>query len=415
MASDASIGPAVDPQRDPLRIAVVTETYPPEINGVANTMRHLVQGLARRGHRLTLIRPRQRRDRDTRASVDPADPAVEQYLVPGLPLPGYRGLRFGLPVYWRLRRRWQREAPDAVYIATEGPLGRAALEAARQLDIAALTGFHTQFHKYSRFYGLGLLMQPIARSLRRFHNRSDGTLVPTSMLGRELEHQGFEAVHVFSRGVDTRLFSPDRRSSALRARWGCDDSTLVVLYVGRIAAEKNIGLALEAFQAIAQRRPEARFVLVGDGPESNRLGARHPSYIFSGAKVGAELAEHYASADLFLFPSLTETFGNVVTEAMASGLPVVAFDDAAAHEHIRSGENGILVPLGDTGGFIDAAAVAAAGDWADLRRLGRAAARTAQGLDWDQVILGVEQRLRDAIEWHRQPRAQREALATTVD
>jgi glycosyltransferase involved in cell wall biosynthesis len=187
-----------------------------------------------------------------------------------------------------------------------------------------------------------------------------------------------------------------------------------VLYVGRIAAEKNIGLALDAFHAIARRRPDARFVLVGDGPESSRLGARHPGYIVAGARVGVELAEHYASADLFLFPSLTETFGNVVTEAMASGLPVVAFDYAAAHEHLRSGDNGILVPPGDRDGFIDAAATAA-GDPAELRRLGRAAARTAQGLDWDQVILGVEQRLRDAVDWHRQPRAQREALATTVD
>jgi glycosyltransferase involved in cell wall biosynthesis len=414
MVSDRLIDAVADQQQASLRIAVVTETYPPEINGVANTMRQLVQGLARRGHRLTLIRPRQRRDRDMDEPADSTDLAVDQWLVPGLPLPGYRGLRFGLPVYWRLRRRWQHDAPDAVYIATEGPLGRAALEAARQLDIAALTGFHTQFHQYSRFYGLGLLMQPIARSLRRFHNRSDGTLVPTSALGRELEGQGFEAVHVFSRGVDTRLFSPERRSEALRARWGCDESTLVVLYVGRIAAEKNIGLVLDAFHAIGQRRPDARFVLVGDGPESSRLATLHPGYIFAGAKVGVELAEHYASADLFLFPSLTETFGNVVTEAMASGLPVVAFDYAAAHEHLRSAENGILVPFGDSNAFVGAAAEAA-GNPHELRRLGRAAAQTAQGLDWDQVIRGVEQRLRDAIAWHRQPGDQDEVLATTLE
>ncbi len=408
MASDASSC------RGALRISVITETYPPEINGVANTMRQLVQGLARRGHRLTLIRPRQRRDRDSAALPEPAAEMVGLFLVPGLPLPGYRGLRFGLPVYWRLRRRWHRERPDAVYIATQGPLGRAGLAAARDLDIAVLTGFHTQFHQYSRFYGLGLLMRPIARSLRRFHNRSDGTLVPTSALGHELEDQGFERVQVFSRGVDTTLFSPARRRAALRAGWGCDDGAPVVLYVGRIAAEKNIGLALHAFEAIARRRPDARFVLVGDGPESSRLSARHPSYVFTGAKVGVELAEHYASADLFLFPSLTETFGNVVTEAMASGLTVVAFDYAAAHEHIRSAENGIVVPCGEPHAFIDAAGEAA-DDLDRLRRLGRAAANTARGIDWDRVILGVEQRLRAAIHRHRRPDGGDEMRATTLN
>jgi glycosyltransferase involved in cell wall biosynthesis len=398
-----------------LNITVVSETYPPEINGVANTMRQLVEGLMRHGHQVTLVRPRQQTDR-SRATTEP-DQVPAQLLVPGLPIPGYRGLRFGMPVYWRLRHLWKRHPPDAIYVATQGPLGRAALNAARARDIAVLTGFHTQFHQYSRHYGMGLLTRTIVNSLRNFHNRSDGTLVPTSALEHELNEDGFRNVHVFSRGVDTELFSPARRCADLRRNWGCDDTSprgdVVALYVGRIAAEKNIGLALEAFDALTSAHAHAYCVLVGDGPELARLRALHPGFIFTGAKIGEELARHYASADYFVFPSLTETFGNVVLEAMASALPVVAFDYAAAHEHIRNWKNGVLVPTSDRTGFIDAT-VAAASDRDRLQRMGAQARASAESLSWDRVIGGVEQRLYEVIQHHRDARGRHENLAATT-
>ena len=393
---------------DSLTIAVVTETYPPEINGVANTMRQLAEGLCRRGHAVLVVRPRQRTDRRLGTG------SPQQFLVPGLPIPGYRGLRFGLPVFWRLRHLWRRHRPNAVYVATQGPLGHAALHAARAEDIAVLTGFHTLFHQYSRHYGLGLLVRPIVNSLRSFHNRSDGTLVPTSALEHELDEYGFRNVHVFSRGVDTAVFAPDRRSEALRRHWGCGDAAVVALYVGRIAAEKNIGLALEAFDAITAANPRARCVLVGDGPELGRLRRSRPHYVFAGAKVGQELAQHYASADCFIFPSLTETFGNVVPEAMASGLPVVAFDYAAAHEHVDTGRNGILVPMADRAAFIDAT-VAATSDCDRLQRVGAQARQTAETLSWDRVIGGVEQRLREVIRHHADARGRHETMAATTE
>jgi glycosyltransferase involved in cell wall biosynthesis len=379
-------------QRRTLRVAVTTETWPPEINGVANTMRQLVEGLERRGHEVHLVRPRQP---DAAPSASPR-PIRAETLVPGLPIPGYRGLRFGLPVYWRLRRAWRRHRPDIAYIATQGPLGHAALTAARSVGVPVVTGFHTQFHQYSSHYGLGLLTRPIVRTLRRFHNRSDTTLVPTETLRQELSREGFTSVHVFSRGVDTALFAPARRSEALRASWGARPGDLVVLYVGRIAAEKNLDLALAAFSAIAARHPRARFVLVGDGPELERLRRSHPNYVCAGARVGVALAEHYASGDLFLFPSLTETFGNVVPEAMASGLAVVGFDYAAVRACIRNGHNGLTAPPGDAGAFVDAA-LAAAGDPARARALGAAARSTAEGLSWDRVIGGLEERLFEVI------------------
>ena len=397
--------PANHPDR--LTIAVVTETYPPEINGVANTMRQLVEGLRRCGHQVIVVRPRQRADRRLGKS------SPQHFLVPGLPIPGYRDLRFGLPVFWRLRHLWRHQRPDAVYVATQGPLGHAALNSARAEDIAVVTGFHTQFPQYSRHYGLGLLMRPIVRSLRHFHNRSDGTLVPTSELEQQLDEDGFRNVHVFSRGVDTAIFAPEHRSDALRRYWGCDDASVVALYVGRIAAEKNIGLARDAFDAMTAANARARCVLVGDGPELARLRRSRPDYVFTGAKVGEELARHYASADCFIFPSLTETFGNVVPEAMASGLSVVAFDYAAAHENIDTGQNGVLVPVADRAAFIDAT-VAATSDCDRLRRMGAQARQTAETLNWDRVIGGVEQRLREVIRHHADARGRHEIMAATT-
>ena len=371
----------------PLRVAVITETYPPEINGVANTMHQLVTGLAGRGHPVGVVRPRQAGD------PRPGTPDRDgETLVPGLPIPGYRGLRLGLPIFWRLRNLWRSERPDIAYIATQGPLGRAALRAAEALRVPAVTGFHTQFDQYSRHYGLGFLTQPIEASLRRFHNRSDLTLVPTAELRDHLLARGFARVEVFGRGVDTVRFSPARRRADLRSAWGCAPADPVLLSVGRIAAEKNMDLLLDGYAAARTIRPGARCVLVGDGPELPRLARSHPEVVFTGARVGLDLAQHYASADLFVFPSLTETFGNVVTEAMASGLAVVAFDYAAAHRYIRSGENGLTLNWGDRDAFI-ATVLAAVADVEGLRRMGAEARRTTEALGWPGIIAGVEARL----------------------
>jgi glycosyltransferase involved in cell wall biosynthesis len=378
------------------RIAVVTETYPPEINGVANTMEQLVTRLAARGHRLQLIRPRQPSDPDQCAFG-----SIDVHQVPGLPLPGYRGLRLGLPVYWRLHRLWEKTPVDLVYIATQGPLGHAALAAAQAHSIATATGFHTQFQQYSGYYGFGFLAHPIGELLRHFHNRSDATFVPTPDLRTVLLRQGFHDVQVFGRGVDLTRFSPLQRDVALRRAWGCDDATLVLLCVGRIAPEKNLDLALEVYRAILTQHGNSRLILVGDGPARERLERDHPDLICPGPLVGEALARVYASADLFLFPSLTETFGNVVLEAMASGLPVVAFDQAAAHLLIETGRNGVKAPPGDPSAFI-AASLALAGDRMRLRRLGLQARRSAEHTGWDRVIRDLEQGLDRIIQSRRQ-------------
>jgi len=382
-------------KRKILQLCLVTETYPPEINGVANTLRHLVAGLERRGHRIHLIRPRQKGEK---AGGYAGGQRVT--LVPGLSIPGYHGLRFGLPVYRRLGRLWSKEPPDSLYIATQGPLGHAALSAARAAGIPALTGFHTRFHEYSSHYGFGVLSQWIVRALRRFHNRSLATLVPTAKLRAELLSLGFERVRVLGRGVDTELFDPRRRREDLRRSWGCAPGQLAVLYIGRLAAEKNLKLVLDAFEGISSRSPDAKLVLVGDGPERADLHNAHPKLVLTGAKTGIELAEHYASGDLFLFPSLTETFGNVVPEAMASGLAVIAFDYAAAGVYIHGWENGVTVPARDAKGF-QAATVVVANDDAKRRAMGEAARATAEGMSWGRVTEDMEHLLVEVIDRHR--------------
>lgn len=377
--------PPAEPQASPgLHIALVTETYPPEINGVAMTLGQIVAALQARGHRIQLVRPRQAGDAASLSAN-----GIEQALVTGLPIPGYAGLKLGLPAKRRLLRLWSHSRPDIVHIATEGPLGWSALSAARRLAIPVVAGFHTNFHHYSRHYGLGWLQPAIHGYLRHFHNRAQLTLVPTEALRAELAAAHYRNLAVVARGVDTRLFCPSRRSAELRRAWGVGEDDLVVLYVGRLAPEKNLPLLLRAFDAIRALRPDARLVLVGDGPARAALTARHPEFIFCGSRTGEELATHYASGDCFLLPSLTETFGNVLLEAMASGLAVLAFDYAAAAEHIVSGNNGLTAPFGDAGAFVAQARWLA--QQAEARRaLGQAARATALGLSWEAVFTRLE-------------------------
>ncbi len=366
--------------KGPLRVAVVTETYPPEINGVAMTTGRMVEGLVAAGHRVDLIRPRQAHE----GAVIAAD-GVEQMLARGIPIPKYANLQLGLPAQKVLLRRWSHQRPDVVQVVTEGPLGWSALTAARKLRLPVISEFHTNFHRYTGHYGVGWLKRPIAAYLRKFHNRADLTLVPTRALCAELAGQGIPRVDVVSRGVDTTLFDPARRSDALRRQWGLAPDDLAVLYVGRIAPEKNLALLEQAFVAVRARHPRARLVLVGDGPALPQLRARLPEAVCAGAQTGVLLAAHYASADLFVFPSLTETYGNVVAEALASGLPVVAYRDAAAHELIDHRVHGWLAEPGDEPGFV-AGAVALA-ESPDLRASLHLAARArVDSLAWRVIV-----------------------------
>jgi glycosyltransferase involved in cell wall biosynthesis len=380
-----------------MRYAIVTETYLPEINGVALTVQAKEQGLRLRGHEVEVIRPRQSRGQQA---------AAHELLVPGLPIPGYPSMRFGLPALRTLRRHWEAQRPDAIYIATEGPLGWSALRTARKMGIAVGTGFHTRFDEYTRDYGVGFL-QPLALGwMRRFHNASDATLVPTCELADFLRSERFSDVMHLPRAVDTRRFDPVRRSAGLRASWGLGEHDLAVVYLGRIAAEKNLPLAIRAFREIETRRPDAKFVWVGEGPELAGIRAVNPDFVYCGLRRDDDLAAHFASTDLFLFPSHSETFGNVTLEAMASGVATVAFRYGAAKEHMVDGEHGATIEGQDDDAFVAAALRIACDD--DLRHaMGTAAREAVSKLRPSQVSADFDELLqriaRDRSARHAQP------------
>lgn len=378
---------------NPQHICVVTETYPPEINGVALTLANLVEGLLARGHTVSVVYPKQ-------SKQPPSDRLVpgcysNPIQVRGLPLPGYSGLQFGVPSGRLLRQSWKSRPPDAVYVATEGPLGLSAVRAARQLGIPTVSGFHTNFHHYCKHYGVGWLQNLALRYLRWFHNQTGCTLVANEDLRARLQGVGFNNVSILDRGVDTHLFAPQRRCIELRREWGISGNDLVLIYVGRIAAEKNLELAIEAYREMRRFNDRLKFVIVGDGPLRRALQREHTELIFAGMQTGEQLARYYASADVFLFPSETETFGNVTLEAMASGLVVIAYNYAGAKLHITNEETGVVVRFGDAQAFVDSACGLIREPEA-IKRIRRQARQYITYLDWPRVVERFEALLMSA-------------------
>jgi glycosyltransferase involved in cell wall biosynthesis len=369
-------------------------------------MRHIVEALLKQGHSIELTRPRQACDQQPsvvgeHASADAPmpQPNFDLRLVRGRAIPRYRELQLGLTRPRTLAAHWRKTRPDIVHIVTEGPLGWAALIAARRLGIPISSGFHTNFHSYSSHYGIGVFSGVVDIALRALHNRCAATMVPTAQIRQTLQARGYERLAVVGRGIDTFLFNPSRRSQALRDFWGADECTPVVLYVGRLAPEKNLKLFIEAANAFRQADPRTRVVLVGDGPDASALRLAHPDFVFAGTRRGSDFATHYASADVFLFPSVTETFGNVTLEALASGLAVVAYDYAAARQHIVHEKSGWLVPFGNAAAFTLAAKELAESP-ARMVKLRQSALAAADNLSWGKIAHEFAKNLREVVDTH---------------
>jgi len=360
-----------------MRIALVTETFPPEINGVAMTLSRLTESLRSRGHQLQVIRPSQRGE---------AIVADDLHItVPGIHIPYYPEIQIGTPSKKRLMSAWRTSPPDLCHVATEGPLGSSAVSAARALCIPLISSFHTNFHHYSSHYGIGWMEDRVGAYLRGVHNMAEATLVPDRNLICDLEKIGFTNLVHFARGVDSVLFHPGRRDPELRKAWGADDLTTVWVHVSRLAKEKNIPFVIECWRKAQQHMSRSLLVMVGDGPERTHLQASYKDVIFTGYKQGVELATHYASADFFAFASQTETFGNVVMEALASGLVTVTWDYAATRQFVKDGYNGYTAEafLDDDFHQTITTALNERHRWEAVRSSART---TAEGNPWTKIV-----------------------------
>ena len=333
-------------------ILIVTDAWHPQVNGVVRTLVNVIGEFERRGHKVRTVTP-------------------SDYL--SVPMPTYPEIRLSLTMARSMRRLLAAAAPDAVHIATEGPLGLAARKACLQLGWRFSTSYHTRFPEYLNAR-IPVPVEWTYAFLRRFHNAGTACLVATESMAAELRSKGFRNLVAWTRGVDHELFNPARRSSdpaGLGPYAGLERP--VFLNVGRLATEKNIDAFLEL------DLPGTR-VVVGDGPDLARLKAKYPDAVFPGVHKGVSLAEHYADADVFVFPSLTDTFGNVILEALSSGLPVAGFPVPGPIDILTDPAAGIVDP------DLKRAALAAL----DLDR--KAARKHALGYSWQacaDILLSV--------------------------
>lgn len=361
-----------------MRVTLVTETYFPQVNGVSRTLGQLVRVLEQSGDTVQLIHP------------DYGEPArgEEHHLVRSTNLPFYRELYLPLPPFGDACRAIDAFQPDLVHIATEATLGLTALRHVRRRGIPTVSSFHTNFDQYTAHYRMGWASGAIWRYLRWFHNRTLETYVPSRATIAELEARGFERLTLWPRGVDGQLFRPDRPGRAqVRTALGLEPDDVVIGHVSRIAAEKNVGYLGEALAQVVEARPNVRLLVVGDGPARPALERRlGPAARFVGYRSGDDLADHYAAADLFAFASLTETFGNVILEAMASGLPIVAVRAGGPGETVREGDTGLLVEVADPPARMAEALIRLVDDAEQRRRMSRSARDYALSQTWDAIM-----------------------------
>jgi len=356
-----------------MRVAIITESFPPDVNGVAHTVQRVAELLASYGHHPLVIAPQPpaRKRRQAREESFPF-PVVR---VPAVPLPGYPGFRLGLPGP-RIRAALVRHQPDIVHLASPVFLGAHGAAVARRLGLPAVAVYQTDLPSYARAYHLGRAGQAFAwRWLRGIHNGAARTLAPSTVTATGLLGQGIDNVWLWGRGVDTRRFDPAKRSAGLRAALA-PGGELIAGYVGRLATEKRVDLlaGITSLEGV-------RLVIVGAGPAEAMLRQHLPDAVFLGERRGEDLAAVYASLDVFVHSGPYETFGQTMQEAAASGLPVVAPAAGGPLDLVADGVTGYLVPPSDPDAFTAAVARLAA-DPAARAAFGAAGRRKVLGRSW---------------------------------
>ena len=375
-----------------LRIVLTTGNYNYIKDGVSLTLNRLVEWLEGQQIAEVLI-------------VAPvgSEPALKHAgrlePVPSIAIPTRKEYRVGFKLTQHLRERIGKFRPHLFHLAAPDLTGHSALRLAEQMRLPAVASFHTRFDAYVRYYHLTALETLAHSVMRKFYARCQHVYVPSYSMMEELRNCRIagDNMRLWTRGIDRRRFSPARRSEAWRQRHGLTPDDVVVAYAGRLVAEKNTALLVDVFQKLIQRGSNCRTVLLGDGPESGWMRKALPETVFAGFLHGDDLAQAYASSDLFFFPSVTETFGNVTLEAMASGLPAVNADATGSRSLVEDGETGYLVDVREPD--VMAARIDTLVRDAPLRRrMGQAAlAKVKTDHDWDKIFLQLTRDYRDAI------------------
>ncbi|HEV3164308.1 MAG TPA: glycosyltransferase family 1 protein [Isosphaeraceae bacterium] len=372
-----------------MRVTLITETFFPQVNGVSRTLGQLARVLTEAGDAVQLIHPDYGVPTRGRSDVAVRSIRVPFYPELHLPVPPFRRMAQGIDAF----------EPDIIHIATEATLGLAALRFARKRRIPTVSSFHTNFDQYSAHYRVAFARGAIRSYLRWFHNQTLETYVPSQSTIANLESLGFRNLVLWPRGVDGTMFRPDRPGRAtVREALGFRPDDVVIGHVSRIAAEKNVTYLGEALAQVSASRPEVRILIVGDGPERPALAKRlGPAAQFAGYRTGDDLADHFAAADLFAFASLTETFGNVILEAMASGLPVVAVRAGGPGNTVLDGRTGALVEPDQPPERFAEAIIRLVDDGLSRRKMAAQARAYALSQTWDRIMTDLRGRYEEIV------------------
>jgi len=366
------------PSSPPKRVALFTGAYNHIADGVSLTLNRLVEHLEQQGVEVRVFAP----------TVDdpPIDHAGTLVSAPSVPLPGRSDYHFTLGLSPSMRRELEAFDPTLVHIATPDLLGQQALSYAQSADVPVVASYHTHFSSYLKYYHLDLLESAIWSYLRRFYQQCEHVYVPSTAIGEALKEHGItDGLRLWQRGVEDDHFTPRKRSSAWRQARGINDNEVVVTFVSRLVWEKGLDVYARVIRRLEENDIPHRSMVVGDGPAREDLEQRLPNTTFTGFLEGDDLARAYASSDVFLFPSDTETFGNVTLEAMASGLPAVCADAAGSRDLVDHEENGLLCEPGNVEAFTEATQRIIL-DTSLRTSMSRASHRRAQDFTWDAIL-----------------------------
>lgn len=386
-----------------LRVLYCTDTYPPQVNGVSVVTALTVAGMQARGWECAVISPRYPKPYGEAFQSDARDlSAVRLHeKIPAVPCPPYPDIRLAAPLFGRVLRAVRAFRPHLVHCQTEFMIGRLGQMAAAREGIPSVSSYHTDFSRYTESYGVGFLRGAVSDYIGRFHRRSGRVYTPSDPARDDLARLGVHEVEVWGRSVDVEQFSPNMWSGALRERLGVDDD-FVFLHVGRLAAEKNVELVIDAFRLFREAHSgfRAALVIAGDGPSAPVLRARARGvggvHFLGNLERRFILPLLYASADAFVYASETETLGLVVLEAMASGIPVIATPAGGVADNLRHEVNGLAFPARDARAMAGAMTRLIA-DPPLRRRLAEGARRWALSKSWEIELDRLDESYREVV------------------